>query len=257
MATYTGRRRTGMAIARGVGPSERVAIYKVPDGEMAAGSTLGGPKVCMVIKPTGAIEKVYSIDAGKTLLGTLVLHHWDELTGMHLSPHSGTFTIHPEHQEHDFALSNDVHVHEDIFVLSSGPQHGDEVDPPAVYYTVQLRNDADEERRIATYAFCELRGEMSPDIVATYDTGLGAPNPYVNRGVLWAKANMLRVETKAPTGWCFTNDPTRSSKAVGRDTAWFAYGADYLTPEFAREALLAFVRRQQPNGLIVESYDIR
>jgi hypothetical protein len=363
-----------MAIARGIGPSERVAIYKVPDGEMAAGSTLGGPKVCMVIKPTGAIEKVYSTDAGTTLLGTLVLHHWDELTGMHLSPHPGTFTIYPEHQEHDFALSNDVHVHEDIFVLSGGPQHGDEVDPPAVYYTVGLRNDADEERRIATYAFCELRGETSPDIVATYDKGLGAliawndshpelarvfgcseradsfettldhgkavsedypgrladsaeapgsyplgvlhhshtlkpgesvhfyyllsfsgegrrgaiqtyracpgadealarttqhyhdllgkavvltPNPYVNRGVLWAKANMLRVETKAPTGWCFTNDPTRSSKAVGRDTAWFAYGADYVTPEFARDALLAFVRRQKPSGMIVEDYDIR
>jgi Bacterial alpha-L-rhamnosidase 6 hairpin glycosidase domain len=363
-----------MAIARGIGPSERVAIYKVPDGEMAAGSTLGGPKVCIVIKPTGAIEKVYSIDAGKALLGTLVLHHWDELTGMHLSPHPGTFTIYPEHQEHDFALSNDVHVHENIFVLNGGPQHGDQVDPPGVYYTVQLRNDADEERRIATYAFCELRGETDSDIVATYEKGLGAliawndshpelarvfgcserpdsfettldhgkavsedypgrladsteapgnyplgvlhhshtlkpgqsvqfyyllsfsgegrrgaiqtyracpgadealacttrhyqallgkavvltPNPEVNRGVLWAKANMLRVEMKAPSGWCLTNDPTRSSKAVGRDTAWFAYGSDYLTPEFARDSLLAFVRRQEPSGMIVESYDMR
>jgi hypothetical protein len=42
------------------------------------------------------------------------------------------------------------------------------------------------------------------------------------------------VMTDAPTGWCFVNDPGRSNNSVGRDTAWFAYGADYLAPEFAR-----------------------
>jgi hypothetical protein len=83
------------------------------------------------------------------------------------------------------------------------------------------------------------------------------PDPQVNRGVLWAKANMLRVETKAPTGWCSTNDPTRSNNSVGRDTAWFAFGADYLTPEFARDSLLAYVRLQDDSGKIVEYYDIR
>ncbi len=53
---------------------------------------------------------------------------------------------------------------------------------------------------------------------------------------------------KAPTGWCFVNDPTRSNNSVGRDTAWFAFGADYLAPEFARESLLAYVERQEPAG---------
>jgi hypothetical protein len=62
---------------------------------------------------------------------------------------------------------------------------------------------------------------------------VSTPDVHVNRGVLWAKANMLRVETKAVTGWCFVNDPTRSNNSVGRDTAWFGFGADYLTPEFA------------------------
>ena len=111
-----------MDIAQGMGPSEQVALYRVPDDEMATGSTLGGPKVCVVIKATGAIEKVFSIDRGEALFGTLVLHHWDEQTGMSLAPlHPGTFTLHPEHQEHEFTLSNDVHVHEDIFVLNGGP----------------------------------------------------------------------------------------------------------------------------------------
>ena len=57
------------------------------------------------------------------------------------------------------------------------------------------------------------------------------PDAEVNRGVLWAKANMLRTELQAPTGWSFVNDPTRSNNSVGRDTAWFAFGADYLTPD--------------------------
>ena len=83
------------------------------------------------------------------------------------------------------------------------------------------------------------------------------PSPQVNRGVLWAKANMLRVMLKPPTGWCFVNDPTRSNNSVGRDTAWFAFGADYLAPEFSRDSLLAYVRTQEASGMIVEYYDIR
>ncbi len=83
------------------------------------------------------------------------------------------------------------------------------------------------------------------------------PDHDVNQGVLWAKANMLRVQTYAPTGWCFTNDPTRSSNSVGRDTAWMSFGADYLNPEFARESLSAYFRLQEPSGKIVEYYDIR
>ncbi len=83
------------------------------------------------------------------------------------------------------------------------------------------------------------------------------PSEQVNRGVLWAKANMLRILIKAPTGWCFVNDPTRSNNSVGRDTAWFAYGADYIRPDFARESLLAYVHNQEKDGLILEYYDIR
>jgi len=364
-----------MDTATTIGQSGRSAIYTVPDDEMATGSTLGGPKVCAVIKATGAIEKVYSSDLGEVLFGTLVLRHFDERTGIHLSQaRPGTFTIHPEHQEHEFSLSNGVIVLETVFVLSGLPQHDGAVDPPAVYYQVRLRNESDEACALSTYAFCDLRGHTAHDVTTVYDKKLHAliawnagdptaarifgcsdepvgwettldyamavageqprplsgevgasteplgvlhlshtlqpgdsatfwyllsfspeegqrgaarvyrtcpsagealartmahyhevlgrsvvltPNPQVNRGVLWAKANMLRIETKAPTGWCFTNDPTRSNNSVGRDTAWFGFGADYLTPEFSRAALLAYVRLQEKSGKVVEYYDIR
>ncbi|MCA1599636.1 MAG: hypothetical protein LC769_11615, partial [Chloroflexi bacterium] len=145
-----------MDVATGVGASERVAIYKVPDHQLPIGSTLGGPKVCAIIKATGALKKVYSIDLGVTLFGSLVLHHWDERTGMHLTPQAGTFTLHPEHQEHTFNLVNGLAVHEDIFVLSGQPGADGTVDPPAVYYTVDLRNESAEELSTSTYAFCQL-----------------------------------------------------------------------------------------------------
>src|SRR5947209_3758355 len=120
-----------MDIAKWIGRSERVAIYEVPDTELAVGSTLGGPKVEAIIKASGAIEKVFSTDTGETLFGTVTIRHYDATTGMYLAQEPpGKFIIHPEHQEHVYSLSNRVEVHEDIFVLNSQPQEDGTVDPP-------------------------------------------------------------------------------------------------------------------------------
>lgn len=83
------------------------------------------------------------------------------------------------------------------------------------------------------------------------------PDQDVNRGVLWAKANMLRTQILAKTGWCFVNDPTRSNNSVGRDTAWFSFGSDYVTPDFSRESLLWYIEHLEKNGMVVEYYDVR
>ncbi len=362
-----------MTVARGIGKSGKVAMYEVPDTDLAVGSTLGGPKATTIIKANGAIEKVFSVEHGKVLFGTVILRYYDGTSGAHLSQdRPGRFVLHPEHQEHMYSLSNHVAVLEDIFVLSGQPDGDGHVDPPGVYQTVQLRNDGDEPIDVVTYAYADLRGETSHDVKATYNKQLGAiiawnesipeqcrifgcsrkaesyettldsgkavsercpgrlsgktlaasdplgvmqhsiriepgktvewsyllsfgdgregatknyracpraadalartkeyyddvlhravvltPDSSVNEGVIWAKANMLRVQNQAQTGWCFTNDPTRSNNSVGRDTAWFAFGADYLMPDFARDSLLAYVKRQEKSGLIVEYYDIR
>ncbi|MDQ6932330.1 MAG: hypothetical protein M3160_04040 [Candidatus Eremiobacteraeota bacterium] len=349
------------------------AYYEISDAEVAAGSTLGSPKCVCIIKATGAIEKVYSSDCGSKLIGTVVAHHWDGLTGIALTALPGKFTIHPEHQEHFFTLSNGVEVHEDIFVLSSMPE-GKHVDPPGVYYTVELHNPTNQPIHLETYGFAELRGDTPHDVVSRFDRTRNAiiasnksaphlarafacskavtswettmdhgkaiakdwpgilcgravspateplgvlhlghklqagartnfcftvtfsaagvrsairnldklpsaraalrrtrehyaqilnrsvlltPDTDVNRGVLWAKANMLRTQLLAPTGWCFVNDPTRSNNSVGRDTAWFAFGSDYVTPEFSEPSLLWYAQHLEKNGMCVEYYDIR
>ncbi len=347
--------------------------YVLSDDEMAQGSTIGAPRCCLVIKPTGAISKIYSPDAGLDFIGALEVHHWDRRSGVRLNKRAGEFHIHPERQDHVFTLDNGVHVHEQLFPFNDAWEKEEDIPPPAVYFRVHFKNDGESPASFDSYGFCDLRGNTDHDVQAEYDEALGGvvawnraapsqtrlvamlgraddwetnsdrgmvvgrlspgrlknqalgegtdviavlhagidlapgeerwieflcvlsasraelavnckrcpsgqdagrrttqyywsllrrsvlrtPSVDVNHGVLWAKANILRVQTYAPTGWCFTNDPTRSNNSVGRDTAWMSFGADYLNPDFARESLRAYFRLQQPSGKVVEYYDVR
>jgi hypothetical protein len=77
------------------------------------------------------------------------------------------------------------------------------------------------------------------------------PSPAINRGVVWAKCNMLRVIKEYPQGWGSTNSPP-SDILVSRDTSWFVHGYDYLLPWFSRDALELFNRFLEPTGQVVE-----
>jgi len=347
--------------------------YVLDDDEMAQGSTIGAPRCCTVIKPTGAIQKIYCPDAGLDFIGAVEVHYWDRQSRIRLGRLHGEFHIHPERQSHVFMLDNGVRVHEQIFPYNDSWNSTDDIPPPAVYYRIHFRNTGQSDVSLDAYGFCELRGNTEHDVVTAYDDAVGGivawnraaptqvrlfkmldtpdgwetnsdrgkvvgrfspgklasdtaaqggdpigvlhsaidlapdearwvdflcvfaesrddlassvrscpsadvasrrtteyywqflrrsvlrtPSVDVNHGVLWAKANILRVATYTPTGWCFTNDPTRSNNSVGRDTAWMTFGADYVNPDFAREALSAYFRLQQPSGKIVEYYDVR
>ncbi|MFN2448742.1 MAG: amylo-alpha-1,6-glucosidase [Candidatus Baltobacteraceae bacterium] len=352
------------------------AHYTVADNEMATGSTLGSPKAAIVIKATGAIEKMYSPELGADVFGTLVLHHWDARSGVPLSPRRGTFEVLPQEQRHRFSLSNGVRVSETLFVLSSAPRGSDrrEVDPPAAFYTVELSNEQEREANIATYASVQVPCTQREMVGASYDRGAHAfvlaggaqrgmvriaacsrapdsyeltrdsakssaaafpgellnelntggpvpvaifhlehtlqarektqfsfvltfsldgedaalenlralpdaqdalertrsyyaqmmdkaivltPDPEVNRGALWAKANILRTQNLTSQGWCFVNDPTHSNNSVARDTCWYSFGASYVTPEFCRDSLLWYLDHIEPRGMVVEYFDIR
>ncbi|HET7813834.1 MAG TPA: hypothetical protein VFL13_05625 [Candidatus Baltobacteraceae bacterium] len=357
-------------------PGEGAAKYTVADDKMAAGSTFGSPRAMLVIKATGAFEKLFAPELGTDVFGALVFHHWDAATGVPLAPRTGTFDIYPDHQRHEFRLSNGVAVHETLFVLSSKPKGKDlrEVDPPGAYYDIVLENDTKQTQTIASYASLRMRGPEEGKTKAYYDSKIGGfvacgegeskvvriaaadpapdsvevtldagkasaatlpgrlsgaelstgaepigifhfertlkpgesarytivltfsehgesdakkilhdlpdaaeayrrtreyfeyvagraiiatPEEEVNRGVQWAKANILRVQNLTQQGWCFVNDPTRSNNSVARDTAWFALGADYLTPHFTRDALLWYLDHTENGGMVVEYFDVR
>jgi glycogen debranching enzyme len=83
------------------------------------------------------------------------------------------------------------------------------------------------------------------------DARLMTPSPQINRGVVWAKVNMLRVIKEYPQGWGSTNSPP-SDILVSRDTSWFVHGYDYLLPQFSRDAIELFNRFLEPSGQVVE-----
>jgi hypothetical protein len=359
--------------ARIFGSGERIAVYEIDDTQLAVGSTLGAPKGAIVIKASGAIEKLFSSDLGSTLLAGVSLQFWDAPTGAARSKAEGRFRIHPDCQEYTYRIDEGVTVVEKLFALNR--KGADKpADPLTAYFSVEIRNDSTETHEFDSLVGALLRGDTARDVRATYDRKTHAivawnasapkaaralissrvptsvevtndhgritrarfagplsgrvmrdvadpvglfhhrhrlapgtqrrfwftlvasaegeraarawyrkapsaavafeqtrryyaevlgkaivvtPDANVNRGVLWAKANMLRTQLCAPTGWCFVNDPTRSNNSVGRDTASFALGADYITPDFSRESLRWYLRHAQRNGKIVEYYDVR
>lgn len=340
---------------------------------MAVGSTIGAPKGAIILKANGAIERFYSIDAGRVVIRGMQLYYWNPVTNVPLGKLPGDYIIHPDRQEHVYELSNGVVVREKVFMLNGQPEL-ERADPAIAYYHVELENTSGHDVEMASIAAADLRGDFNRDIRARYDERRRAfvvyneeapsfarafvcnrrpdrwevtddhgkcsrvdypgplsqsvvrnaheyialfehrfvladrkkieltfmlcaasdgtrelgrivdrapsvkqaeartreryhtilnravvmtPDADVNRGVLWAKANMLRTQSLAPTGWCFVNDPTRSNNSVARDTAWFAFGSDYVTPDFSHQALLWYLEHMEKKGMAVEYYDIR
>ena len=86
---------------------------------------------------------------------------------------------------------------------------------------------------------------------ALKDARFLVPSPVVSRGVVWAKANMLRIIKEYPKGWGSTNSPP-SDILVSRDTSWFVHGFDYFLPQFSRDAIDVFNRYLEPSGQVVE-----
>lgn len=83
------------------------------------------------------------------------------------------------------------------------------------------------------------------------DARFMTPSPVISRGVVWAKANMLRIVKEYPIGWGSTNSPP-SDILVSRDTSWFVHGFDYFWPEFSRDAIKVFNDFVEENGLMIE-----
>ncbi len=325
--------------------------YRVRDGGLPAGSTLGAPKAVAVIKATGALEKLYSCEAGADAFGSVLVRHWDRRSGIELQARTGHFLIAFERQEHTVEHSLQISSRERIFLLSTLPRDGNlrAVDPPALYYDVLLRNAGDETAELRTDAAVRLARPTGESVAARFDDEINAfvmhagerpefvriaaatktpvgheitndrvgifrfehsiepghtagftivltfsingeataranlnslpdcdealtrtqkyycstigraavmtPEPEVNAGVQWAKANIARSLLLAPQGWCIVNDPAQTTHSVGRDTAWFALGAGYVVPWFAAESLRWFLDHLTEAGMAVEWYD--
>jgi len=72
-------------------------------------------------------------------------------------------------------------------------------------------------------------------------TEIITPDEVINRGIYWAKVNVLRVWHGYLGGEAFTNDPPQDIVVV-RDVAWFVFGVNYFLPSLSRN-ILEFVRK--------------
>ncbi len=70
---------------------------------------------------------------------------------------------------------------------------------------------------------------------------LWTPDPLIDRGVQWAKVNMLRVQKEYKWGSGFTNNPP-GDIVVGRDSAWFLFGNNYFAQPWSRRLLALWLR---------------
>jgi hypothetical protein len=84
---------------------------------------------------------------------------------------------------------------------------------------------------------------------------LELPDALLTQGVQWAKACLIRPLSRYPIGEAVTNDPARSTHLVGRDTAWYIHGCDFVNPQSACSMLRVFAERQREDGLIAEHID--
>lgn len=141
-------------------------------------------------------------------------------------------------------------------------EHHLEPGESALFYfvlTFALDGEESSQRSFASLPAC---ADAMAQTRKYYETVLDravvmTPDAQINRGVLWAKANMLRSLLLTDRGWCLVNDPTQTTKSVARDTSWFAFGADYVMPWFARDSLCWFAEHLTPEGMVVEWYDTR
>ena len=170
------RGKDAMSITKEPGQSEQDALYEVPDNELAIGSTLGGPKAACIIKATGAIQLIYSIDIGQVLFGTGAAAPLRRRDGDAPDPRTAGDVHHPPG-----ASGTQVHAAEpgerprDHFCAQRRTRRYDgTVDPPGVYYAVELHNTGDEPAKMQTNAYADLRGQTGHDMVAEYDAYLNA-----------------------------------------------------------------------------------
>ncbi len=162
------------------------AAYIVPDDALASGASLGNAAVWINTKGTGAIERVFCVGLGASLIGSiriryagagrpvLVKRESDRAAYMALRQESvGTFDVHPAYQRHRFTLMASLAVDETTFLpLTSAAPPGD--DPPIVYTSVRLRNDGATGVTLRVVGAAHLRGTLAADVRGRYDPQLGA-----------------------------------------------------------------------------------
>jgi hypothetical protein len=176
-------------VAASFSPRQRsMQSYKLVETDLEMGSSLGNSAIWLNTKSTGAIERIFSIERGINIFGSISLRYGG--TGSSLRSAAETrrrapsdvryigldrdgpadVEIHPVYQRRRFSNGGAIAVTETLFV----PLGADMVDAPVVYISVELQaiDRAQHDLRVMCYA--RLGGNPGDDIEAEFDPSLHA-----------------------------------------------------------------------------------
>ncbi|MHB1001405.1 MAG: MGH1-like glycoside hydrolase domain-containing protein [Armatimonadota bacterium] len=179
-------------------------MYKVKEGDLVYGSSLGNAKGWATSKGTGAIENLYSIDTGKAVLGSLVVGYFvshNDLShfGCPRSPlikdnncdqmvmlsqdGPAEFHLHPAYQRKLFSTIGMIDVSETFFLPRSGMS-----DDAVEYLITRLTNRSEQPISITIIACLDLVGDTSLDVEAKYDAHTGGLIAWNQSNPNWIRA---------------------------------------------------------------------
>jgi len=218
-------------VREGDSGKERILVYDLSEDALGAGSSLGNDRGWVNSKATGALERLFSLEIGQSVVGALVIRysapqhgilHYCRVPAPGTDPspvrshpqariqleqsQPGTFRIHPAYQKRTFHLPGDIAVSETLFMPSTPGE-----DPAVAYQVITLRNEASTPRSLLVYAYANLRGETAEDVVGEFDESTGSILAWNDGHPDWVRALGFSEES---AGHMTTHDVTRAYDPV-------------------------------------------
>jgi hypothetical protein len=173
--------------------------YRIEDGALPAGSTLGGSALTVKLLANGSIDTVFSTESGSNIVRDVDVHHFDSATGLRLTRGGGRFTLRPECQTHEYRLRDGVEVEKSTFAVRGSSQ------PAICYIAFCARNHTREPFSIDSIAVARIKSSFEDRIDARWDEPRRALVVWSDRG---ANARAI-VASDTPASWEVTGDHAR------------------------------------------------
>ncbi|MEO7202711.1 MAG: hypothetical protein ABIZ82_08990, partial [Candidatus Tumulicola sp.] len=172
-----------------IDPIERLPNYRTTAANLGMGPSFGNGRIWVNTKNTGDIERVFSIAAGKTMIGSIAVRcsiagrplrdaartpldkSLKVYTPLSLDLGEVAVEIHPAFQRRRFDVGGSIWITETIF-LPFGDEDGND-DPAILYQGIEIENRGEHEQELRMNGFARLRGDTDDDVEARYDASVG------------------------------------------------------------------------------------
>ena len=163
--------------------------YLISDRQLPHGASLGNHKLWVTTKGTGAIEKIFSLDVGTDIAGSLLVTYavpgdrpLESLQEEGAEPGQcdpryqllqqegpGVVEVHPMRQRRTVQFGVGVRVVETVLLPKAGG-----TDPAVLFFDIALSNESDGAQSVRVSAYANLQGRTPADLKARYDPELSA-----------------------------------------------------------------------------------